>query len=163
MASRDIASLDPSSLERFRTELIKAGFEPRDEDLRIWIGPIADELKGLTSATRMTVVFHDGWPFRHPSLFVEGLDEGHVNADGEVCLWRVGACSGEWLTLRSYTKRIAEWARRVREDFQPEDFALDAHLYFGKVRPSVIATVKLKELRIETHEGKNGCYLGHME
>ena len=102
----------------------------------------------------MTVVFHDGWPFRHPSLLVEGLDEGHVNADGEVCLWRVGACSGEWLTLRSYTKRIAEWARRVREDFQPEDFALDAHLYFGKVRPSVIATVKLKELKIETARGE---------
>lgn len=156
MALRDIVSLDPSSLDRFRTELIQAGFEPRVEDLRIWIGPIADELKGLTSATSMTVAFQDGWPFRHPSLFVDGLDERHVNAQGEVCLWQVGDCSGEWLTLSGYTRRIAEWTRRVKEDFQPEDFALDAHLYFGNVRTCVIATVKLEELRMESNEGRNG-------
>lgn len=156
MASRDIASLDLSSLERFRTELIKAGFEPGDGDLRIWIGPIADELKDLTSATTMTVVFCDGWPFRPPRLLVEGLDEAHVGAGGEVCLWRAGVDSGEWLTLGGYNKRIGEWARRVREGFQPEDFALDTHLFFRKIRPCAIATVKLKDLRLEAPGEKIG-------
>ena len=74
MALHDIASLDQSSLEEFRTELITAGFEPGDGNLCIWTGPIADELKGLTSSRKMSIVFRDGWPFRAPSLFVDGLD-----------------------------------------------------------------------------------------
>ena len=145
----DIASLDQSSLEEFRTELITAGFEPGDGNLCIWTGPIADDLKGLTSSRKMSIVFRDGWPFRAPSLFVDGLDQEHVSASGEVCLWRDGDSSCTWRTLDGFIKRITEWTRRTEKGFQPEDFALDAHLFFSRVRFCAIATVKLKDLRLE--------------
>lgn len=149
MASRDIDALDLASLEQFRTELIEAGFEPSTQDPRTWVGPLADPLKGFTESREMRIVFRDGWPFRHPGLEVDGLDEQHVGANGEICLWRLGLWPGDWLTFEGVRNRIREWAQRAQAGFRPEDFALDAHLFFGRVRPNTIALVELEKLRAD--------------
>lgn len=160
MASHEIGTLDLASLERFQTELIEAGFEPRPGQPRVWVGPIAESLKELTSATTMRIVFVDGWPFRHPHLMVDGLDEWHLSARGDVCLWASGDSSGEWLTVAGYMHRIEEWADGAKSGFGPQDFALDAHLSFGKVRAGAIATVDLGSLRLDGARGKIGVISG---
>jgi hypothetical protein len=160
VASHEIGTLDVASLEHFQTELIKAGFEPDPSDPRRWVGPIAESLRGLTDANTMLIRFVDGWPFQHPRLYVEGVDERHVSAGGEVCLWRSGAVSDAWLTLDGYMARIDEWVRRAREGFHPEDFALDAHLSFGRVRPDSLATVNISKLRLDGARGKHGVISG---
>jgi len=90
----------------------------------------------------MRILFVDGWPFRNPKLHVAGLDEWHLSASGEVCLWAPGAASGDWLTVEGFMRRIDEWVERAKKGFRPEDFALDAHLSFGKTRAGAIATLK---------------------
>jgi len=150
VASQQVATLDLASLERFQSELIEAGFEPVPGDLREWVGPIAEPLREFTAVTTMKVSFRDGWPFQYPRLFVDGIDELHTNAHGELCLWHAGAASDQWLTFAGYVARIEEWARRTRDsDFRPEDFALDAHLAFGHVRLGAIATVELDKLQLD--------------
>lgn len=156
MASRDIGTLDRASLEQFRTDLIEAGFEPERGNPRVWVGPIAESLRELTTATTMRIFFVDGWPFRNPKLHVDGLDEWHLSASGEVCLWAPGAASGEWLTLKGFMRRIDEWVERARHGFRPEDFALDAHLSFGEVCSGAIATVDLKSLGLDGKRGQIG-------
>jgi len=132
---QQVSTLDLASLEAFQTELIKAGFEPVAGDLREWKGPIAECLTPFTDAATMTIRFHDGWPFQHPRLFVRGLDAPHVNAAGELCLWGVGAVTDEWLTFSGFVSRIEQWANQVATNgFGPEDFALDAHLAFERIR-----------------------------
>ena len=160
MGSRDISSLDQPSLERFRTELIKIGFEPEQGDIRVWTGPISASFSDLTVATTMRIVFVDGWPFRNPKLYVDGLDEWHLSASGEVCLWALGAASDEWLSVDGFMRRIAEWADRAKKGFRPEDFALDAHLSFGAIRVGAIATVDIGSLRLDGKEGKVGVISG---
>src|SRR5262249_20842297 len=145
-----------ASLERFQTELIEAGFEPLAGNQRVWVGPTADSLKTLTSAETMRIVFADGWPFRHPHLIVEGLDSWHLGATGGGCLLASGAASGEWLTLDGYLHRIDEWVERAKSGFAPEDFALDAHLSFGKTRSGAIATIDLSSLGLDGQRGKIG-------
>lgn len=146
-----VATLDLASLERFQSELVEAGFEPVSGDLRQWEGPIADPLKQFTAAATMKMIFVDGWPFQHPRLFVDGIDQLHMNAHGELCLWHSGAASDEWLTFSGYVGRIEEWARRTKEaNFRPEDFALDAHLAFGRVKSGTMATVELDKLHLNT-------------
>lgn len=156
MASREIATLDRASLERFQTELIEAGFEPQPGNRRVWVGPVADSLKALTDATRMRIVFRDGWPFRGPALYVDGLDEWHLSARGEICLWAPGAASGDWLTVEGYMDRVDTWVERAKRSFRPEDFALDAHLSFGQTRADAIATVDLSSLGLERKRGHHG-------
>jgi molybdopterin/thiamine biosynthesis adenylyltransferase len=160
VASHEIGTLDLASLEQFQTELIEAGFEPRPGQPRVWVGPIAESLKELTSATTMQIVFVDGWPFRHPHLLVDGLDEWHLSARGDVCLWAPGDSSGTWLTVAGYMHRIEEWAEGAKSGFRPQDFALDAHLSFGKVRAGAIATVDLSSLRLDGARGKIGVISG---
>lgn len=156
MASPEIGTLDRASLEAFQTKLIEGGFEPQRGDTRVWIGPIAESLKELTAAMTMRIVFVDGWPFRNPKLYVDGLDEWHLGASGEICLWAPGAASGDWLTLEGFMRRIDEWVERAKRGFRPEDFALDAHLSFGKVRWGAIATVDLSSLRLDGRRGQIG-------
>lgn len=160
MGSPDIGALDRASLERFRTELIKIGFEPQQGDIRLWSGPVAESLKDLTTATTMRIQFVDGWPFRNPKLKVDGLDEWHLSASGEVCLWAPGATSDEWLSVDGFMRRIDEWAKRARKGFRPEDFALDAHLSFGAIRAEAIATVDISSLRLDGKEGELGAISG---
>ena len=150
MASRQVSTLELWSLERFQSQLIAAGFEPLPDDITRWEGPIADCLTQFTVAPTMTIKFVDGWPFQHPRLYVQGMDKPHSNTEGDVCLWESGAASDQWLTFEGYVARIEEWARRTAEDdFGPEDFALDAHLAFAHLRPSVIATVNLGDLGLQ--------------
>lgn len=104
----------------------------------------------------MRIVFADGWPFRNPHLFVDALDEWHLSAGGDVCLWAPGAASGEWVTLAGYMGRIDEWVERTLNGFAPEDFALDAHLSFGKTRVGAIATIDLGSLALDGQRGKIG-------
>jgi molybdopterin/thiamine biosynthesis adenylyltransferase len=148
-----IDALDLASLERFQLELVEAGFEPADDAQRSWVGPIAESLKGLTEAETMKITFYDGWPFQQPRLLIEGLDERHVSARGEVCLWATGAPPEEWQTFSDYRARIDAWAEHAATEFRPEDFALDAHLSFGSVRPGTIATVDLSSLRLSRAGG----------
>jgi hypothetical protein len=155
VASPDPDTLDQASLERFQTQLIEAGFEPVDGDRSRWRGPITDELCAHTAAATMDIVFVDGWPFQHPRLIVEGLDADHVGADDQVCLWAAGARSDQWLTWDGYRARIAEWATRVRDGFQVEDFALDGHLSFERHKDG-IATVQLTSLPLDDAQGRLG-------
>lgn len=160
VASREIGTLDRASLERFQTELIEAGFEPQPDDPRSWMGPIANALKELTSASTMRIVFIDGWPFRSPKLFVDGLDEWHLSANGEVCLWAVGATPAGWLTIERFYDRIDEWVARTRRGFGAEDFALDAHLSFGSIRAGAIAMTNLGSLLMDNKIGGIGHITG---
>jgi hypothetical protein len=148
-----IDALDVASLERFQLELVEAGFEPAYATQRSWVGPIAESLRGLTEAETMKIVFYDGWPFQHPRLFIDALDERHVSARGEVCLWATGAPPEGWQTFTDYRARIDEWAEHAATEFRPEDFALDAHLSFGSVRPGTIATIDLESLRLSRAGG----------
>lgn len=154
MALRQVATLDLASLEQFQSELIEAGFEPVPGSLREWIGPIAEALKQFTTASTMRIVFRDGWPFQYPQLFVDGIDGLHMNAAGELCLWHSGAAFDHWLAFSGYVLRIEEWARRAKKGgFRPEDFALDAHLAFGEIRPGAMATIELDSLRLNASAG----------
>lgn len=151
-----IDALDVASLEQFQLELIEAGFEPCDSEQRSWVGPLAESLRGLTDAETMKIVFADGWPFQHPRLFVDGLDEQHVTAAGDVCLWPSGAPGNAWMTLPGYLARVHDWGIHAKTEFRPEDFALDAHLYFSGVRTGAIATVNLESLRLRRGNGGRG-------
>lgn len=155
-----IDALDLASLEQFQLDLLTAGFEPRDAEQRSWAGPIAESLRQFTPAKTMRIVFIDGWPFQHPRLFVEGIDEEHVTAGGDVCLWASGAPPDGWLTFAGYLQRIDAWAQRAAAGFPAEDFALDAHLYFGSVRSGTIATVELGRLGLDRKRGGRGEIAG---
>jgi molybdopterin/thiamine biosynthesis adenylyltransferase len=53
-------------------------------------------------------------------------------------------------------RRIDEWVERTLNGFAPEDFALDAHLSFGKTRVGAIATIDLDSLTLDGKRGKIG-------
>jgi ThiF family len=80
----------------------------------------------------MRLVFQDGWPFRAPKIFVDGITSQHVNSEGEVCLWTAADSSFEWLKLAAINERIELWTQRALQGFKEEDLVLDAHLYFEK-------------------------------
>ncbi len=100
----------------------------------------------------MKIVFHDGWPFNHPRLFVQDLRARHVNAAGEVCLWRSGAHFSEWLTLAAFVARIEEWVRRTNDKFARADNTLDAHLYFERIHTDAFALVDVGTLKLAAGE-----------
>jgi hypothetical protein len=56
--------------------------------------------------------------------------------------------------------RIDEWAKKAKSGFAPEDFALDAHLSFSKIRPDAIATVDLGALRLDGKSNGIGVISG---
>jgi hypothetical protein len=53
-------------------------------------------------------------------------------------------------------RRIDEWVERTLNGFAPEDFALDAHLSFGKTHVGAIATIDLGSLALDGQRGKIG-------
>ena len=56
---------DDAAFERFCAGLVDAGFSPvPDTEQGSWTGPIRDCLRSLTDATRMQIVFYQGWPLR---------------------------------------------------------------------------------------------------
>jgi len=146
-ASPPVATTDLASLERFQRELIENGFKAIDPpDRRIWSGPLAPAFAGLTAAKTMNVEFVDGWPYRQPRLFVDGMSGEHVSNGGEVCLWTSGVRGRPWLTLDGFRQRIAEWAEAAAAGFGPNDAVLDAHLYFAPAIRVGIATVRLEDI-----------------
>lgn len=144
--SHVIDTLDPGLLDGFITALVEAGFEPLPVEGARWRGPIHPALKKLTQATEMEILIQDGWPVRHPRVYVQGLKTEHVNQEGEVCLWRDDDPTMEWATLPGFLKRIEEWCDAASSGFRSEDRALDAHLYLQRVS-SGLAIIDLDEFR----------------
>lgn len=144
--SHVIDTLDPASLDGFTTALVEAGFEPLPGDGARWRGPIHPAFKKLTQSTEMEILIQDGWPVRHPRVYVRGLQIEHVNQEGEVCLWRDDDPTMEWATLSGILTRIEEWCDAASSGFRNEDRALDAHLYFERVS-SGLAIINLDEFR----------------
>jgi molybdopterin/thiamine biosynthesis adenylyltransferase len=154
VASDDIDTVDPASLDRFRTELIEAGFEPLQGDPRRWTGPIDPSLSELTCANTMRIVFEDGWPYVPPKLFVKGIASDHAVIDGEVCLFQPDEQAFlAWHDLQSFRTRIGSWASASGQGFRPQDALLDAHLYF-RPRRFGLALVELASLGIHEDLGE---------
>lgn len=149
-----IGTCDQASLERFTSQLIQASFEPKDKELRVWEGPLSRPMRLLTDASSMRVFIADGWPFRPPKLFVDGLRSEHVNPAGEVCLWQEGDNSLEWMSVEGLNGRIALWVEKTERGFGVEDAALDAHLYFEPREP-ILATLDLAQMD-ELQDGQFG-------
>ncbi len=73
----------------------------------------------------------DGWPVRHPRVYVQGLDLEHVNQEeGEICSWQDDDPTMDWVTLAGISRRIDAWCGAAQSGFRGMDRALDAHLYF---------------------------------
>lgn len=130
----DVDTLDPAAWDALRAELVRTGFEPvPGTDVTEWEGPIAPAFARFTNAQVMRLRLKPGWPFIPPSLFVQGFAREHVDAKGEVCLWRGDDPSREWLTLDGIQSRIEAWCQKARDGFDPIDHALDAHRYFHSI------------------------------
>ena len=125
-----VATLDQASLDQFVTELVTAGFEPIPGAGARWRGPIHPALRKWTKSEDMDILVQDGWPIRHPRVYVPGLELEHVNHEGEVCLWRDDDPVMDWVTLGGINRRIEAWSDAGRSGFREVDVALDAHLYF---------------------------------
>ena len=141
----DITTVAPGALDRFILDLVEAGFETQEGT--VWRGPLDPSLADLTEATTMAFVIENGWPYRHPHLYVEGLrPSAHLNETG-LCLWRVGDDSLAWLRLTDLRERIDQWAHRYRARATVDDPVLDPHLYWKPYNPAVLATVDLSKVR----------------
>jgi molybdopterin/thiamine biosynthesis adenylyltransferase len=164
VASDDVDTVDPASLDTFRTELVQAGFEPVDGDPRRWVGPINADLSALTSAKTMRILLEDGWPYLPPKLFVKGITSDHAVIDGEVCLFQPGEqAMAAWDDLESFNARIRSWATASGQGFRPADALLDAHLYFRPNRFG-LALVQLASLGIDDGRAEaRGKLHGHWD
>lgn len=160
MASAELKSVDPASLDAFRAELIEAGFEPAEEGGRCWQGPLHPALAEFTSAKTMRICIQDGWPYRPPTLHVRGIASEHAVLNGEVCLFQPGEHDvSAWITLEAYNARIAQWAELARDGFRLEDDLLDPHLYF-RAKSSALATLELAAIVAEGDKAKTGMLRG---
>lgn len=141
----EIATVVPGALDRFILDLVEAGFETRAG--RVWDGPLDPSLVDLTEATSMRVFIDDGWPYRHPHVYVGGLRPSvHLNGTA-LCLWRVGDDSLAWLRLDDLRERIAQWADRYRGHATLDDPILDPDRYFMPRNDKVLAAVDLSQFR----------------
>jgi molybdopterin/thiamine biosynthesis adenylyltransferase len=124
-----VETLDPAALDAFTGELLANGYEPTTPEF--WVGPIAESLRGLTTAETMIIRLYDGWPYHPPAVFAAGLSIGrHRNSAGHICLWESGDPSLEWLTLPGIISRIEKWASEAQGDATASDPGLDPHLVF---------------------------------
>lgn len=147
MVLRKLETLDRASLEQIQTELIKSGFEPEDEQQISWCGPLISPLDQMTSARCMRFEFQDGWPYIPPKVFVDGIISHHVNAKGEVCLWRRGDTSQSWTGINGIKQRIQEWCNDSKKGF-PGNILHDAHLYYHTSdRASPLVILELAALK----------------
>ena len=127
----ELKTFDIASLEGYRADLVAAGFEPVNGTSRIrWRGPIHPSFGGLTDAQTMEIAFDVGWPYRPPDVFVQGLNTNHCTLDGFVCLWREGEASFQWETVDGLFKRIDDWCKRAKNNWQDDDLPFDAYLNF---------------------------------
>ena len=133
-----INTIDSTSLEQIHTELINQGFEPVDDDLKEWEGPLFPSFSNLTDAKQMKIVFQDGWPFLHPKVFVAGLNCEHVNFENEVCLWRDDDGNMDWVTFDGIRSKVDQWCALAENGFRDEDVVLDAHLYYENIGQKLV-------------------------
>jgi molybdopterin/thiamine biosynthesis adenylyltransferase len=146
----EIATVFPGTLDRFILDLVEAGFESRDG--RSWEGQLDPALEGLTDSTGMRIFIEDGWPYRHPHVYVSGLRPSvHLNGTA-LCLWRVGDDSLAWLRLDDLRQRIAQWAERYRGRATLDDPILDPDRYFVPRDDKLLVTVDLSQF----HWGNGG-------
>ena len=125
----DPYTLDPERLDEFISELETAGFVSA-ADGRSYVGPLPNRLRAFTTATEMTLIIHDPWPYRQPSVVVSGIDWWHAAHDAP-CLWQPDDNTKRWLTVAGIWERIDEWAEHAEAGFTTVDgAALDPQLYF---------------------------------
>jgi molybdopterin/thiamine biosynthesis adenylyltransferase len=143
---REVDTLDRAGWDRFRLELIEAGFSS-DDGGRTWRGPIAEQLRGYTTSTWMELEVRDGWPYLQPQLRVPDMQPlEHVNQGGTVCLWPEGDRSQAWTTWAGFEKRIDEWCAAQEGGFEPADATMDADAYFSVRDRERLATMDLSEV-----------------
>ena len=127
------------SLDAFEHDLTAAGFTPVSAvNQSRWRGPIHGAFASLTAATTMGIVIVEGWPFRPPALFVDGLDTNHSTIGGFVCLWQEGDPSREWETVEGFFSRIEEWCEGAEHGWEGDDLGYDAFLNFQRKLPIVV-------------------------
>ena len=129
--SPDPQTYHEAELDALISDLVEAGFLPRQGDRHQWVGPIRPSLARLTSATEMRIEIRDGWPYLHPYIYAAGLvGRKHVNALGNVCLWPEGDDGyADWLRLEPILRRIDAWVGD--QEAGVTEPAMDAHLYVG--------------------------------
>ena len=142
----ELDCFDIASLEWFRADLVAAGFEPVPEtERRLWRGPIHPAFSGLTEARAMEILFDNGWPYRPPRVFVQGLNTNHCTLEGFVCLWREGGASLQWETVDGLFGRVEDWCHRAKNGWEDDDLPFDAYLNFREKLP-VMATFDFDSL-----------------
>ena len=139
------------SLDAFERGLTAADFTPVSAvNQSRWRGPIHEAFAPLTAATTMDIVIVEGWPFRPPALFVDGLDTNHSMLGGFVCMWQDGDPSREWETVEGFFSRIEEWCVSAKHGWEGDDLGYDAFLNFQRKLP-IVVTFDRHELGI--HKG----------
>jgi hypothetical protein len=151
---------DRIAYEEFVAGLKSRGFDAvQGTNRRQWKGPIPASLRDLTEATRITFEFRDGWPFRAPKLLVTGLSMEHVGRNDEVCLWADDdPAQGRAMDVGWLFQRIDDWAARATTGFQPEDAALDAHLYFDRWDTTTVEVDLPALVRTDREESHGPAY-----
>jgi molybdopterin/thiamine biosynthesis adenylyltransferase len=143
--SHDVSTLHQAELDRFTTDLIVAGFRVASSDRHNWIGPTDPALAMLGAASEMGIEIRDGWPHRHPYLFVKGLDRRrHVSASGNLCLWGEDDDGYGWLRLADVRARIAAWCADQEE--KANEPILDPHLYYAPLDQTKLVVLDLEQL-----------------
>lgn len=122
-------TLDPERLADFISEIEAAGFVAVG-DGRSYVGQLPESLRSFTTATEMTLIIHDPWPYRQPSVIGAGIDWWHAAHDAP-CLWQPDDNTKRWLSVAGILERIDEWAEQAVAGFTTIDgAALDPQLYF---------------------------------
>ena len=143
----EVDTPDPAALDAFRGELVEAGFEPRP-GTNIWKGPLHHALRPLTDAETMRLRLHDGFPYRYPTIYVDGIEREHAVTNGELCLFQPGESAiGAWISFAALGERITEWAEAAQAGLRNVDGLLDANLFY-RPRISGLATVKLETILV---------------
>ena len=136
------------SLEKFTSDLATSGFElVADSARQRWTGNIHPAFSQLTNAGTMDIVIEPGWPFRPPSLFVQGLNTSHSTLGGFVCMWREGDASLEWTTVHGLYSRIERWCENAKQGWEDDYLDQDALLNFVP-RDALVVTFDLAALGV---------------
>jgi hypothetical protein len=131
--SAPVETFDLASLEAFIADLVAHGFEPvPGGNRRLWRARIHPAFAPLTSDSTMLLALVDGWPFKPPALFVDGLASNHATLDGLVCMWREDDATGKWTTVGGLFARIKEWCDDAQHGWNPADLGRDARLNFRR-------------------------------
>ena len=139
------------SLDAFEHDLTAAGFTlVQAVNQSRWRGPIHEAFAPLTAATTMDIMIAEGWPFRPPALFVDGLDTNHSTLGGFVCMWQDGDSSREWETAEGFFSRIEEWCESAEHGWEGDDLGYDAFLNF-QTKLLIVVTFDRNQLGI--HKG----------